>query len=78
VGNQVDSGTLKVDKTKFPRTMQITGVKGPNEGKTLLAIYQVVGDNMTICYDLSGQAYPSEFESLPGTQLFLVNYQREA
>ena len=78
VGNKVDQGTIKIDKSKHPKAMEITGVKGPNQGKTILAIYEVVGDNLTICYDMSGQAYPTDFESLPDTQLFLVNYQRYA
>jgi uncharacterized protein (TIGR03067 family) len=78
VDGRIDQGTLKVDKSRIPKTMEIVGTKGPNEGKTILAIYEVVGDNLTICYDLSGQAFPEDFESKPGTQLYLVNYQRES
>jgi uncharacterized protein (TIGR03067 family) len=78
IGEQTDKGEVKVDPAKDPRTMDIVGGKGgPNEGKTLLAIYQLTGDKLRICYDLSGKARPKEFKTAPGTELFLVEYQRQ-
>ncbi len=52
-------------------------LSGVDRGKTFLSIYEIKGDRMRICYDLSGQKYPAEFKSTKGTQLFLVNYRRE-
>jgi uncharacterized protein (TIGR03067 family) len=57
--------------------MDITGNEGPNKGKTFLAIYELKGDTLRICYDLSGQARPTEFKTKKDTRLFLVTYQRE-
>ena len=54
VGEGRDEGTVKRDPAKTPKTMDITGTKGPNEGKTFLAIYESKGDELRVCYDLSG------------------------
>ena len=77
VGDKPDEGTVKIDPTKKPPTMEITGTKGPNQGKTFLAIYKVDGDTLTVCYDLSGKAYPTEFKSKADTALYLVTYKRD-
>ena len=76
VGKGKDEGTAKLDSSKTPKTMEITGTDGPTKGKPLLAIYKIDGDSLTICYDLSGKAYPTEFKSKPDTKLFLVEYKR--
>lgn len=77
VGQAKDEGTVKLDSGKTPKTMEITGTEGPNKGKTFLSIYKLDGDNLTICYDLSGKAYPTEFKTKPDTKLFLVEYKRD-
>lgn len=77
VGQVQDEGTAKLDSSKTPKTMEIKGTEGPNNGKTFLAIYKITGDTLTICYDLAGKAYPTEFESKPSTKLFLVEYKRD-
>ncbi|MFT3880498.1 MAG: TIGR03067 domain-containing protein [Gemmatales bacterium] len=77
VGQGKDEGTVKLDSSKTPKTMDITGTDGPNKGKTMLAIYKLDGDSLSICYDLSGKAYPTEFKTKPDTKLFLVEYKRD-
>lgn len=77
VGNNPDLGTIKLDTAAKPRTLDVTGVDGPNKGKTFMAIYDLVGDALTICYDLSGIARPTGFMTTEGTLLFLVGYKRE-
>jgi uncharacterized protein (TIGR03067 family) len=76
VGNAPDEGTIKVDAAKQPKTMEIKGTKGPNEGKTFLTIFKVEKNKMTICYDLKGKVYPSAFESTEENGFFLVEYER--
>lgn len=77
VGEVIDEGTTKLDPAQSPKAMDIKGTKGPNMGKTFLAIYELKGDDLKVCYDLSGKSRPSEFVSKPDTQLFLVNYRRQ-
>jgi uncharacterized protein (TIGR03067 family) len=57
--------------------MDIAGAKGPNQGKTIPAIYELNGTMLRICYDLSGKSRPKEFKTLPASQLFLVEYKRQ-
>lgn len=76
-GEVTDIGTFKLDPTVKPKAMDITGTDGPNQGNTIPAIYELTGDTLKICYDLSGEERPKEFKSSAGTQLFLVTYRRE-
>jgi uncharacterized protein (TIGR03067 family) len=77
VGERPDEGTVKLDPAKQPRAMDIAGTKGPNQGKTIPAIYELTDDTLRICYDLSGKARPKEFKTSADTQLFLVEYKRQ-
>lgn len=76
VGEQTDRGTVKVDSSKTPKTIDITGTEGPNKGKTFPAIYELSGDTLKVCYNLGGADRPTEFKTKEGTQLFLVTYKR--
>ena len=71
-----DIGTLTIDPAKTPKQMDIKGVQGPNQGKTFLAIYELDGDSLKICYDLAGKTRPVEFKTAAGTTQFLVVYKR--
>jgi uncharacterized protein (TIGR03067 family) len=77
IGEQKDEGTVKLDPTKTPRTMDITGTKGPNQGKTIPAIFELTDTTLRVCYDLSGKERPKEFKTKADTQLFLVEYRRQ-
>jgi len=72
-----DSGTIVVDSSKEPKSMDVVGGDGPNKGKTFPCIYEFDGDTLRICYDLSGKKRPTEFKTLKDTKLYLVTYQRE-
>jgi uncharacterized protein (TIGR03067 family) len=72
-----DKGTYKVDTTTKPKSMTIVGTDGPNKGKTFPCIYEVKGDSLKICYDLSGTRRPEEFKTTEGTKLYLVTYKRK-
>jgi len=74
VGDKPDKGTYTLDSTSKPKSMTITGTEGPNHGKTFPAIYELKGDTLLICYDLSGAKRPTEFKSVAGTKLYLVTY----
>ncbi len=72
-----DSGTCKLVPDSSPKGMDIEGKKGPNEGKTFLTIYELKGDTLRVCYDLSGKSRPKEFKTEKGTALYLVTYERK-
>jgi uncharacterized protein (TIGR03067 family) len=77
VGDQTDEGTYTIDESKTPNTLTLTGTKGPNKGKTMLAIYELEDKGtLKVCYDLSGKAFPTKFESKSDTPSFLATYER--
>jgi uncharacterized protein (TIGR03067 family) len=76
VGDEPDRGVYTVDPTTMPEAMTITGTEGPNHGRTFPAIFELNGDTLRICYDLSGAKRPTEFKSVEGTKLYLVTYNR--
>jgi uncharacterized protein (TIGR03067 family) len=77
VGEHPDRGTYTLDTSTKPRSMTVIGTEGPNQGKTFPAIYELKGDTLRICYDLSGAKRPTEFKSVAGTRLYLVTYHRK-
>lgn len=77
VGQEPDRGTYTLDPSTSPKSITVTGTEGPNIGRTFPAIYELHGDTLRICYDLSGAKRPTEFKSTAGTKLFLVTYARK-
>lgn len=77
VGSSPDRGTYSLDATTKPKGMTVMGTDGPNKGKSFPCIYELQGDTLRICYDLSGTKRPTEFQSLAGTKLYLVTYARQ-
>ena len=76
VGTEPDRGTYTIDPTTTPKQMTIKGTEDPNHGRTFPAIYEISGDTLRICYDLSGANTPATFKTMAGTKLYLVTYQR--
>lgn len=76
VGIVTDQGEVKLGSGTKPGTMDITGTGGPNEGKTIRAIYELSGDRLTVCYALDGRARPQDFRTSTDSHQYLVTYQR--
>jgi uncharacterized protein (TIGR03067 family) len=76
VAGEADRGTYTLSSSSNPRGMTVTGTDGPNKGKTFPSIYDLDGDTLRICYDLSGTKRPTKFETVAGTRLYLVTYAR--
>ncbi len=53
VAGQSDVGTYTLDVASKPKGMTVNGTEGPNQGKSFPAIYELDGDTLRICYDLS-------------------------
>jgi uncharacterized protein (TIGR03067 family) len=77
VGEEPDRGTYTLDSATQPKSLTVTGTAGPNSGKTFPAIYELNGDTLRICYDLSGASRPTGFKSIADTKLYLVTYNRK-
>lgn len=77
VGKTSDQGTVILNTATHPMAMDIKGTEGPNKGRTIPAIYELAGDTLKVCYNLSGPERPTEFMTRPNTSLFLVTYKRQ-
>jgi uncharacterized protein (TIGR03067 family) len=76
--SEADKGTCTLDTSTNPKRMTIKSTYGPNNGKTILAIYEMKDAvSMRVCYDLSGKEFPKEFNAPKRTQLYLVGYRRQ-
>ena len=71
-----DQGDWTLHSDTKPDGLDIKGTDGPNKGRTILAIFELRGDSLKVCYDLSGKNRPTKFEAPKKTLLFLAEYQR--
>ena len=69
----VDKGTLIYKNGQ----MDIYGKEGVNTGKHFTAIYKLDNENLTICYNLKGDSYPSDFETKSKPTLFLSVFKKD-
>ncbi len=75
--DKVDAGTLKLDETQKPKTMDATDTEGLDAGKVVKAIYELSGDTLRVCYALEGGDRPTEFATKEGSPLLMLTYKRE-
>jgi uncharacterized protein (TIGR03067 family) len=68
----VDKGELKYKDGK----MDIYGKEGPNAHKHFTAIYKYENELLTICYNISGESYPTAFETKSHPMLFLSVFKK--
>jgi len=78
VSGTPDRGTCTIDRSVMPWRMKIDGTVGPNQGRTLLAIFELTkSDRLRVCYDLDGSEYPADFSAALNSGRLLVEYRRE-
>lgn len=73
IAESVDKGEVKYNGNK----MDIYGKEGVNAGKHFTAIYKYENEQLTICYNLSGDSYPEAFETKSKPALFLSVFTKE-
>lgn len=72
-----DKGTLTADSKTKPASMTITGVEGPNRGKTYYSIYELKDETLKICYSLDEKNKPTEFTSTGQNKQILIVYKKQ-
>lgn len=77
VKDKIDGGTLALDETKMPRTLDATDSEGEDVGKVVKAIYEISGDTMKVAYTLDGGERPKEFTTKEGQPVLVLVYKRE-
>lgn len=74
VAESEDKGVVRYQDDK----MDIYGREGVNNGKHFTARYKYEKDELTVCYNLTGDSYPGSFETQGKHNLFLCVFRREA
>ncbi|PQJ08895.1 hypothetical protein CJD36_021750 [Flavipsychrobacter stenotrophus] len=73
IAGVVDKGVIRYNGDK----MDIYGKKGPNAGKHFMAIYKYDNGELTICYNLNGDAYPKAFDTKSNAMFLLSVYKKK-
>jgi uncharacterized protein (TIGR03067 family) len=74
----VDGGELRLDEAAFPCALDIVGSHGPHAGKRMLAIIELDGDRLRVCYDLERDERPSNMQPQADQLLLSITYVRAA
>ena len=59
-----------------PMTLVSTIESGQDKGQTLLAIYELHGDELRVCFAPPGKPRPKEFSSTPGSGVLMYTARR--
>ena len=71
------AGTFTIDPTKSPKTVDSLQATGPDKGKTVLGIYEIIDDNhKRACWAPVGRPRPTAFTSEPGSGHILQVWER--
>ncbi len=70
-------GTFTIDPTKSPKTADSVQGTGPDKGKTMLGIYEIIDDNhKRACWAPVGKPRPTSFTSESGSGHILQIWER--
>jgi len=76
-GNEVETGTIKLDPDKKPKTIDFDITAGDDKGKKQLGIYTLDGDKFTFCMAHPGATErPTKMESTKNSQTVLSVLKR--
>jgi len=60
-------GTLSIDASTNPKTLDLSFRAGPERGKTSLAIFELDGDTWKLCLTVTGKTRPTAFATKRGS-----------
>ena len=69
------SAKIKLDASKSPKQLDADVTDGNNKGEKRLAIYEVEGDNLKLCWTRRGDR-PAKFESKDGQDALYMELKR--
>ncbi len=75
-GNGFAETKVSYDPTKSPRALNLIPDGGPNRDKTILGIYKLEGDTLTICVADADEPRPTAFEAPAGSKRTLQTFKR--
>ena len=74
---EINEGTVKLDPTKEPKTVDVTFTGGERQGQKVLGIYEIESNFFRVCVARAGDERPSEFSAKAGSGHTLIVYKRE-
>jgi uncharacterized protein (TIGR03067 family) len=74
-GKEVAKGTLKLDPTKKPKTIDV--LRAAEGSKPMLGIYELEGDTQRVCFGAPGKDRPTEFSAKAGSGNLLSVWKRK-
>ena len=74
---EINEGTVKLDPTKSPKTIDVTFTEGERKGQMVLGIYEIEGDAFRVCVARPGDERPAEFSAKAGSGRTLIVYKRQ-
>ena len=74
----VDGGHYHLNEALTPPTMDIIGDRGPNAGRSMLAVFDLSGDELMVSYDLEGHSRPASLAPSKDQPLLRITYSRAA
>jgi uncharacterized protein (TIGR03067 family) len=75
-GELADQGTYARAADTPHAALILLGTQGPNAGRSIPCIYQLVGDRLRVCYGMDG-TLPTAFASPTGSPHYLATYRRK-
>ncbi len=69
--------TFKLDPTTKPKSLDFTMTSGPTKGQTAVAIYELEGDSLKVCYAVGEAKRPTQFAAANDSEWVLLSYKRE-
>lgn len=75
--SHVDPYTIKLDPSRKHIDVFHHETPPGTYGGSLKGIYDINGDSLTVCYDLTGQRYPTSFNANRGSRQVLYEFRRE-
>lgn len=76
-GKELETGTIKLDPSKKPKTIEFDISSGQDKGKTQLGIYELKDDTFTFCMSHPGaKERPSELASTKESRTILTVAKR--
>ncbi len=77
IGSEVlAAGTISLDATRSPKTIDVKFTAGSPKGQMSLSIYELDGDTLKACSAEPGKDRPSAFSTKEGTGHMFVTYKR--
>lgn len=61
-GKPVQAGTVQLDTSKTPHTINLSVREGEGRDEVMLGVYELDGDTLKLCFDPKGQSRPKDLK----------------